>query len=126
MRHVLVSIFTRHLAGSVRAREAAIAGLILLIAGLGLPAVGWAQEASSAAAVAYRDVPVIGSRNLIWVVAQVHLLFGGFVLGVPIFAWICEIIAVRTRDPRYDKLAKEFTNLLTATFEMTAMLGALL
>jgi len=114
------------IAGSMRGREAAIAGLILLIAGLGLPALGWAAEASSATAVAYRDVPVIGSRNLIWVVAQVHLLFGGFVLGVPIFAWICEIIGVRTRDPRYDKLAKEFTNLLTATFEMTAMLGALL
>ena len=83
-------------------------------------------EGEKAASVDYRDVPWIGSRNLIWIVAQVHLLFGGFVLGVPIFALACEIIGVRTRDPRYDKLAKEFTNLLTAAFYMTAMLGAIL
>ncbi|MES4786242.1 MAG: hypothetical protein C4294_10915, partial [Nitrospiraceae bacterium] len=41
-------------------------------------------------------------------------------------AWVCHIIAVRTKDPRYFRLAKEFTNLLTAAFEMTAMLGAAL
>lgn len=85
----------------------------------------FAQEETHAPTVDYRDFPWIGSRNLVWVVAQIHLLFGGFVLGVPIFAWICEIIAVKTKDIRYDKLAKEFTKLLTASFEMTAMMGAI-
>ena len=85
----------------------------------------FAQEGRQAPTVDYRDIPWIGSRNLVWVIAQVHLLFGGFVLGVPIFVWICELIAVKTKDTRYDKLAKEFTKLLTASFEMTAMIGAL-
>ena len=85
-----------------------------------------AQETSKAGPTEYRDIPGIGSRNLIWIVAQVHLLFGGFVLGVPIFALACEIIGVRSKDPRYDRLAKEFTKLLTASYATTAILGGIL
>jgi cytochrome bd ubiquinol oxidase subunit I len=85
-----------------------------------------AQETTKAGSVEYRDIPWIGSRNLIWIVAQIHLLFGGFVLGVPIFALICEIIGVRTKDPRYDRLAREFTKLLTASYATTAILGGIL
>ncbi|MGH7231410.1 MAG: cytochrome ubiquinol oxidase subunit I, partial [Nitrospiraceae bacterium] len=104
-----------------------IAGFVLFIGLVCLPALALSQDApSTTAGVAYRDIPGIGSRNVVWLVAQVHLILGGFVLGVPIFAWICEIIGVRTKDPRYERLAKEFTNLLTAAFEMTAMLGATL
>ncbi len=84
-----------------------------------------AQEAGQVS-VDYRDVPFIGSRNLIWIVAQLHLLFAGFVLGVPMFALVCEYIGVRTGDQRYDKLAKEFTKLLTASYATTALLGGIL
>jgi cytochrome bd-type quinol oxidase subunit 1 len=86
----------------------------------------FAQEAAQTTSVDYRDVPFIGSRNLIWIVAQLHLLFAGFVLGVPIFAWVCEFIGVRTGDIRYDRLAKEFTKLLTASYATTALLGGIL
>jgi hypothetical protein len=86
----------------------------------------FAQEAPASSAVEYRDVPGMGSRNLIWVVAQQHLLLAGFVLGVPIFAWVCEIVGVRTKDPRYDKLAKEFTKLLTSAYATTALFGGIL
>ena len=86
----------------------------------------FAQELGKGGPVEYRDVPLIGSRNLIWIVAQVHLLFGGFVLGVPIFGLVCEIIGVRSKDPRYDRLAKEFTKLLTASYATTAILGGIL
>lgn len=116
-------------AGEMSLRIAAFAGLLTLVALLGVPALGLAEgpnAASPSGDVAYREIPGIGSRNVVWLVAQVHLILGGFVLGVPIFAWICHIIAVRTKDPRYMRLAKEFTNLLTAAFEMTAMLGAML
>ena len=82
--------------------------------------------AEKAAKVDYREVPLIGSRNLIWIVAQLHLLAGGFVLGVPVFAWICHIIGVMGKEQRYINLAKEFTNLIVAAFEMTAILGSLL
>src|SRR5947209_15770182 len=86
----------------------------------------FAQETPAGAAVEYRDVPGMGSRNLIWIVAQQHLLLAGFVLGVPIFAWVCEIVGVRTKDPRYDKLAKEFTKLLTSAYATTALFGGIL
>jgi cytochrome bd-type quinol oxidase subunit 1 len=45
---------------------------------------------------------------------------------VPVFAWICEIIGVWTKEERYVRLARDFTNLVVAAFEMTAMLGAFL
>jgi hypothetical protein len=53
-------------------------------------------------------------------------MFAAFVLGVPIFASIVEIIGWRTGDPRYDRLAHEFTGLLSAAFSTTAAFGGLL
>ena len=74
----------------------------------------------------YRQFPVVGSRVLVWVLAQLHLLFGAFVLAVPMFAFIIELIGLRTGDKRYDKLAYEFTKLLSTSFSFTAALGAFL
>ena len=54
----------------------------------------------------------LSPRSTIWFVAQLHLLFAAFVLGVPIFAVIVEFIGWRTGDKRYDSLAHEFTKLL--------------
>ena len=82
-----------------------------------LPALAMAAGADTKPmSVEYRDVPGIGSRNLIWIVAQQHLLLAGFVLGVPIFAWVCEIVGWKTGEKRYDNLAKEFTNTFSASF----------
>ena len=100
-------------------------GWLLAIAVLFWAEPAWAQEAAQST-VEYRDIPFIGSRNLIWIVAQIHLLFAGFVLGVPIFAFVCEVIGVRTGDERYDRLAKEFTKLLTASYATTALFGGIL
>ena len=92
-----------------------------------LPCLAWAESgAEQAMAVEYRDIPYLGSRNVIWVVAQQHLLLAGFVLGVPLFAWICEIVGWKTNEPRYDKLAKEFTKLLTSAYATTALFGGIL
>ena len=92
-----------------------------------LPAVAWAQDAATQAmSVEYRDIPGLGSRNVVWVVAQQHLLLAGFVLGVPIFAWVCEIVGWKTKEARYDKLAKEFTKLLTSAYATTALFGGIL
>ncbi|MBT8401882.1 MAG: cytochrome ubiquinol oxidase subunit I [Rhodothermia bacterium] len=74
----------------------------------------------------YRAMPVIGSRVAMWVVAQLHLMFAAFVLAVPMFALIIEIIGYVTKDKRYDDLAYEFTKLLSVSFSFTATLGALL
>src|SRR5687768_3249411 len=74
----------------------------------------------------YRTFPVVGSRVAIWAVAQLHLLFAAFVLAVPLFAFIIEVIGYRTGDPRYDRLAHEFTKLLSVSFSLTATFGAFL
>jgi len=96
-----------------------IAIVLLLTASL-----AFAQGGAAHTPVDYRDIPYIGSRNLIWILAEVHLLFGGFVLGVPVFAWICDVIGAITKEDRYNKLAYDFISLTLAAFEMTAMLGA--
>jgi cytochrome d ubiquinol oxidase subunit I len=74
----------------------------------------------------YRTFPVVGSRVAIWAVAQLHLLFAAFVLAVPIFAFIIEAIGYKTGDRRYDRLAYEFTKLLSVSFSLTATFGAFL
>jgi cytochrome bd-type quinol oxidase subunit 1 len=74
----------------------------------------------------YRQFPVVGSRVAVWVLAQLHLLFAAFVLAVPMFAFIIEAIGYRTGDKRYDKLAYEFTKLLSVSFSLTATFGAFL
>ena len=76
--------------------------------------------------VEYRPFPVVGSRVAVWVLAQLHLLFAAFVLAVPLFAFIIEIIGYKTGDARYDKLAYEFTKLLSTSFSFTASFGAFL
>ncbi len=74
----------------------------------------------------YRQFLGIDSRRLVWFLAQMHLFFGAFVLGVPLFAVIVEIVGWRNRDPKLDKLAYEFTSLLSVAYATTAALGGLL
>ncbi|HYH46391.1 MAG TPA: cytochrome ubiquinol oxidase subunit I, partial [Thermoanaerobaculia bacterium] len=74
----------------------------------------------------YRPFPKVGSRVAVWVAAQLHLLFAAFVLAVPLFALIIEFIGYRTKDERYDRLAHEFTKLLSVSFSLTATFGAML
>lgn len=88
-----------------------------------VPVVATAQINASPA---YREFPIIGSRLAIWLVAQMHLLLAAFVLGVPIFALICEYIGYRTKDLRYDRLARDFTKLLVTVFSITAIFGSVL
>jgi cytochrome d ubiquinol oxidase subunit I len=74
----------------------------------------------------YRRFPVVGSRVAVWVLAQLHLLFAAFVLAVPLFALIIEFIGWLNGDERYDRLAHEFTKLLSVSFSLTATFGAFL
>ncbi|MEK7715519.1 MAG: cytochrome ubiquinol oxidase subunit I, partial [candidate division NC10 bacterium] len=83
-----------------------------------------AQEAAKEPA--YRDFPLLGSRLAVWAVAQLHINFAAFILGVPIFAVIIEIIGWRTGEARYDWLSHEFVKLTFAAFSTTALLGAFL
>ncbi len=74
----------------------------------------------------YRPFPLIGSRSAAWIAAQLHLLFGSFILGVPMFAVIIEFIGWKTKDMRYDRMAQEFIKLCMGAFSTTALLGGVL
>lgn len=74
----------------------------------------------------YRSFFGLDSRVVVWVVAELHLMFAAFVLGVPIFAVIVEAVGAKTGDLRFDNLAREFTKLLAAAFATTAAMGGLL
>ena len=94
-----------------------LAYLLLIVA----PA--FAQDVTEAE---YRPFPKIGSRNAAWIAAQLHLLFGSFILGVPMFAVVIEFVGMRTKDKRYDKMAQEFIKLCMGAFSTTALLGGVL
>ncbi len=102
---------------AVRAAGAILALTLLVL--VATPAL--AQEANE-----YRQVLGLDSRKVIWFLAQMHLFFGAFVLGVPLFAVIVEVVGWRNGDPRFDKLAYEFTSLLSVAYATTAALGGLL
>mgnify|MGYP001170270878 FL=1 len=74
----------------------------------------------------YRAFPWIGSRVAVWIAAEVHLMFAAFVLGVPMFAVIVELIGVLSSQERYDKMAREFTKLLAIAMSTTAIWGGVL
>ncbi|HEY7492497.1 MAG TPA: cytochrome ubiquinol oxidase subunit I, partial [Candidatus Tectomicrobia bacterium] len=74
----------------------------------------------------YGDFPMVGRRVAVWVIAQLHLMFGAFVVGVPLFILIIEILGAATKNPRYDDLAHEFTRLLSVAFSTTATFGGIL
>ncbi len=98
----------------------ALAAVIWFIAGA-VPALAQNPEPP-----AYRDFPLIGSRVALWIVAEVHLMFAAFMLGVPMFAVVVEIVGARSKDARYDQLAKEFVRLLVVAASATAIFGAIL
>ncbi len=73
----------------------------------------------------YQVAPILDSRTVVWLVMELHLMLAAFVLGVPIFAMIVEIVGAATKDERYDRLAWEFTRLLALAFTATAVAGVL-
>ncbi|HSP99866.1 MAG TPA: cytochrome ubiquinol oxidase subunit I [Candidatus Dormibacteraeota bacterium] len=85
-----------------------------------------ADEAKKYEPPAYRAFPFAPSRVLVWIAAELHLMFAAFVLAVPIFAFILELIGYLNGDKRYDRLAYEFTKLLSTAFSFTASFGGLL
>ena len=74
----------------------------------------------------YRFFPVIGSRVWVWIIAQLHLNFAAFVLGVPIFAVTMEFLGWRRSDKRLDRIAYDFTKLFTLAYTLTAIMGSIL
>lgn len=70
------------------------------------------------------DIPPLGARSSLWIVAELHLFFAAFILGAPIFIVACEYLGVRTRDARYERLARETMKVVTLAYSLTAIAGA--
>lgn len=70
----------------------------------------------------------LDSRVIIWVLAQLHLLFAAFVLAVPMFVLIIEVVGLLTKDPerarRFDALGYDFIRVAATAFSVTAIFGA--
>ncbi len=107
--------------GILTAGAPRLLALLAILVALSAPALAQQGEV-----VEYRQFPVVGSRVAVWIVAQLHLLFAAFVLGVPMFAVICEVIGVRAKSAKYDAMAREFTRLLMLAFSLTAIFGGVL
>ena len=74
--------------------------------------------------------PLSENRLIIWVIAQQHLYFGSFVLAVPIFCMIIELVGMLVKDPvmskKYDDLAHLMVKISLTAYSVTAVLGGLL
>lgn len=103
-------------------RKQTLIGLAFGLICVGLMAAAAHAQVPQPEAVA---VPGIENRALVWVAAQMHILFAAFILGAPIFVVISEWIGMRHNDPRYDRLAKEVTKVTTILYSMTALTGGL-
>ncbi len=70
------------------------------------------------------------SRTLLWVANQQHLYFGSFVLAVPMFVFVVELIGMLQKDKKigvkYDNLAHEFMKISLTAYSITAILGGVL
>ena len=65
----------------------------------------------------------LSNRSIVWVIAQLHILFASFILGVPLFVIIAEIMGWRSGDARYERLAKEVTKVVAMCYSFTALFG---
>ena len=94
-------------------------GIVGLLGAFGAAAYAQVPSAPST------EFPYTGNRTGVWIVAQLHILFAGFILGAPIFIVISEWLGYRKQDPRYDRLAKEVTKVTVILYSMTALTGGL-
>ena len=74
------------------------------------------------------DYPNMGfsSRSVVWIIAQLHLFFAAFVLSVPLFVLVIELIGFKTGDLRYDDMAHEFMKISLSAYSITALFGGTL
>ncbi len=72
----------------------------------------------------------LDNRIFIWFVTQQHTYFGGFVLALPLFAFLLEFVGLSRRDPqtakRYDGLGRDILRVGVLSLTVTALLGSVM
>ncbi len=86
--------------------------------------------APSSGELTYPRYGGLDNRLVIWLVTQQHTYFGGFVLALPIFCLIMELIGLMARDRsvalRYDRAARDFLKVSLLAFSVTALAGTIM
>lgn len=78
----------------------------------------------------YPQVGSLDSRLLMWFIIQQHTYFGGFVLALPVFCVLLELLGLVARNPamalRYDGLAQDLLKVALLALSVTAAVGSLM
>lgn len=87
-------------------------------------------RAPSSDAIVYPRLGSFDSRLVVWFVTQQHTYFGGFVLALPIFCVIMEVVGLSVRDrawaARYDAMARDFLKVALLALSVTAVVGSVM
>ena len=78
----------------------------------------------------YPRYGALDNRLIVWFVTQQHTYFGGFVLALPIFCLLIEVLGLMMRDrdvaTQYDRVARDFLQVSLLAFSMTAIAGVVM
>lgn len=69
------------------------------------------------------DVPVIGKNVVIAVLVQTHILFATFIIGAVLIAATSEYLGVVTKQPRYERFARNLARFVVLLFASGAALA---
>ena len=69
------------------------------------------------------DVPIIGKNVVIAVLVQSHILFAAFIIGAVLIAATSEYLGVVTKQPRYERFAKNLARFVVLLFASGAALA---
>src|SRR3712207_164921 len=69
------------------------------------------------------DVPVIGKNVVIAVLVQTHILFAAFIIGAVIIAATSEYLGMITKQPRYERFARNVARFVVLLFASGAALA---
>ena len=78
----------------------------------------------------YSSLPFVNNRLIVWFVTQQHTYFGGFVLALPLFSLLLELLGISRRDAKareqYDGLAQDILRVGLLSLSITAVLGSVM
>ncbi|HZY64771.1 MAG TPA: cytochrome ubiquinol oxidase subunit I [Rubrobacteraceae bacterium] len=69
------------------------------------------------------QVPIIGKNVVIAVLVQTHILFAAFIIGAVIIAATSEYLGMVTKQPRYERLARNLARFVVLLFASGAALA---
>ncbi|MCV4593669.1 cytochrome ubiquinol oxidase subunit I, partial [Escherichia coli] len=69
------------------------------------------------------DVPIIGKNVTIAVLVQTHILFAAFIIGAVLIAATSEYLGMVTKQPRYERFARNLARFTVLLFASGAALA---